>query len=328
MTVLFNKIKNKELKEQFLTETIQRTTLSFYKYFTIDDPLSFRNSLYLALSQLKVFGRIYVANEGINAQVSVPSHFYSSMLSVLASIHVDLVNIRMNISLDNNRQSFWVLRLKVRQRIIADGISDSSFNASDVGIYLTASEVNSFQNDPDVIFIDMRNDYEYEVGHFDNTLITPGSTFRQKLPIVLEMLKKDKQKKIVLYCTGGIRCEKASAWMRHNGFKNVYHIDGGIIQYVRSARALGLPIRFKGKNFVFDKRMYERVSNDIIANCYQCGQSCDTHINCHNNMCHKLFIQCYECSVRFNSFCSPSCMKKESSLPKVIRLTGRSETTF
>ncbi|VFP81775.1 oxygen-dependent tRNA uridine(34) hydroxylase TrhO [Candidatus Erwinia haradaeae] len=316
MTVLFNKINNKELKDQLLKEDVERTTLSFYKYFTIDDPWSFRHSLYLGLSRLNIFGRIYIANEGINAQVSVPSHLYESMLDVLGDIHCQLSNMRINISLDNNRQSFWVLRLKVRHRIVADGITDSSFDASDVGIYLTADEVNGFHDNPEVIFIDMRNDYEYEVGHFDNTFMTPGSTFRQKLPIVVEMLKKDKERTIVLYCTGGIRCEKASAWMRYNGFKNIYHIDGGIIQYVRVSRMLGLPIYFKGKNFVFDQRMYESVSNDIISYCHCCGKLCDSHINCRNNICHRLFIQCQDCSVRLNSCCSLSCMKNNLLLSK------------
>ncbi|MDU8421074.1 rhodanese-like domain-containing protein, partial [Pseudomonas syringae] len=99
----------------------------------------------------------------------------------------------------------------------------------DVGDYLKAAEVNAMLDDPDAVFVDMLNHYEYEVGHFDNAIEVPSDTFRDQLPMAVDMLKEDKDKKIVMYCTGGIRCEKASAYMLHNGFKNVYHVEGGII---------------------------------------------------------------------------------------------------
>ena len=170
-------------------------------------------------------------------------------------------------------------------------------------------------DDPDAVFIDMRNHYEYEVGHFENALEIPADTFRDQLPKAVEMMQEHKDKNIVMYCTGGIRCEKASAWMKHNGFTKVSHIEGGIIEYARRAREQGLPVRFVGKNFVFDERMGERISDDVIAHCHQCGAPCDSHTNCLNDGCHLLFIQCPACAEKFAGCCSEACME-EHKLPE------------
>lgn len=319
MPVLHNLVSNEELKARMLAEVEPRTTVSFYKYFTLDDAKAFRDALYVALTRLKVFGRVYVATEGINAQISVPASQYEAMKAMLYAFHPALNNLRMNIALDDDGKSFWVLRLKVRERIVADGITDETFDASDVGGYLKASDVNAMLDDPEAVFVDMRNHYEYEVGHFDNAMEIPADTFRDQLPMAVEMLKEDKDKKIVMYCTGGIRCEKASAWMRHNGFENVYHIEGGIIEYARRAREQGLPVRFKGKNFVFDERMGERISDDVIAHCHQCGTACDTHVNCKNDGCHLLFIQCESCAEKYQACCSPICMEELALSPEEQR---------
>jgi len=319
MPVLHNLVSNKELKARMLAETEPRTTVSFYKYFQIADPKAFRDALYVGLTALKVFGRVYVAHEGINAQISVPASQYEKMKAWLYSFDPALNNLRMNIALDDDGKSFWVLRLKVRDRIVADGIEDSSFDASNVGQYLKAADVNAMLDDPDALFVDMRNHYEYEVGRFDNALEVPADTFRDQLPMAVDMLQDQKDKKIVMYCTGGIRCEKASAWMRHNGFEDVYHIEGGIIEYARRAREQGLPVRFKGKNFVFDERMGERISDDVLSNCHQCGEPCDTHVNCVNEGCHLLFIQCKSCAEKFENCCSPICQEEAKLSPEEQR---------
>ncbi|WP_192458698.1 rhodanese-related sulfurtransferase [Musicola keenii] len=314
MPVLHNRVSNEELKARMLAETEPRTTVSFYKYFSLDDPQSFRDALYIALVDLKVFGRIYIAREGINAQVSVPASHFERFRRTLFAAHPALVGIRLNVALQDDGKSFWVLRMKVRDRIVADGIDDPSFDPCKVGQYLNAAEVNRMAADPDTLFIDMRNHYEYEVGHFEHALEVPSDTFREQLPMAVDMLAREKDKNIVMYCTGGIRCEKASAYMRHKGFKHVFHIEGGIIEYVRQANALGLPVKFIGKNFVFDERMGERVSEDVIAHCHQCGEPCDTHTNCRNQGCHLLFIQCQSCAEKYNGCCSQECLD-ETALP-------------
>jgi len=315
MPVLHNRISNEELKARMLAETEPRTTVSFYKYFTIEDPKAFRDQLYVSLVKLNVFGRIYVAHEGINAQISVPQSQFEAFKQQLFASHPALDQIRLNIALEDDGKSFWVLRLKVRDRIVADGIDDKTFDPSQVGEYLKAEQVNAMIDDPDTLFVDMRNHYEYEVGHFDRAIEVPSDTFRDQLPMAVEMLKEDKDKKIVMYCTGGIRCEKASAYMLHNGFKNIYHVEGGIIEYARRAKEQGLPVKFKGKNFVFDERMGERISDDVIATCHQCGAPCDNHTNCHNDGCHLLFIQCPTCAAKFDNCCSEIC-QAELKLPR------------
>jgi len=308
MAVLHNRISQKELKERMLRETEPRTTLSFYRYFPIKDPVAFRNNLYASLNTLQVFGRIYVAHEGINAQLSVPQNRLDELRQLLENTE-GLKNLRLNIAVDNDGKSFWVLKVKVRDKIVADGITDPTFNMNNRGKYVTAEDFNRLSDDPETIVVDMRNHYEFEVGHFERAVEVPSDTFREQLPMVVDMLKDAKDKNVIMYCTGGIRCEKASAWMLHQGFRNVFHLEGGIINYVNQVREKNLPTRFHGKNFVFDDRLGERVTHEIIATCHQCGKPADTHINCANEACHLLFIQCDECAVKFSRCCSSVCLE-------------------
>lgn len=307
MALLHNRISQKELKERLFQETEPRTTISFYQYFPVAEPAKFRDELYKNLHTLNVFGRIYVAHEGINAQISVPQHLFDALRQYLYSIE-PLNGLRLNIAVDDDGKSFWVLKIKVREKIVADGISDPSFSMENKGRYVNATTMNDLMNDPDTVVIDMRNHYEYEVGHFENAIEIPSDTFRQQLPMAVDMMKDKKDKNIIMYCTGGIRCEKASAFMLHNGFKNVFHLQGGIIHYARQVRESGLESKFIGKNFVFDERLGERITEDIIAKCHQCGKPADTHTNCKNSGCHLLFIQCDECAARYEGCCSQQCV--------------------
>jgi UPF0176 protein len=306
MAQLHNRISRRELKERIKNDPTPRTTISFYCYFKMDDPRQFRNELYRQLKSLDVMGRIYVASEGINAQISVPSANFEAFQSYLYSIE-PLNGVRLNIAVDDDGRSFYVLDIKLRNKIVADGISDPSFDMANRGKYLNAEQFNELTNDPDTIVIDMRNHYEYEVGHFERAIEIPSDTFREQLPMAAEMMEAHKEKNIIMYCTGGIRCEKASAYMLHRGFKNVFHLEGGIINYVNRARALRLPVKFHGKNFVFDQRLGERVTEEIISQCHQCGKPADTHVNCVNDACHLLFIQCDECKEKFENTCSEEC---------------------
>jgi UPF0176 protein len=306
MAVLHNRVSNKELKERLYRETTARTTISFYHYFPVADPRQFRDELYKALNALDVFGRIYIAQEGINAQISVPADNFEALKNYLYAIE-PLNGLRLNIAVDDDGKSFWVLKIKVREKIVADGITDSAFSMENKGRYVNAAQMNALLNDPDTIVVDMRNHYEYEVGHFVKAIEVPSDTFREQLPMAVDMLKEAKEKNIIMYCTGGIRCEKASAYMLHNGFKNVFHLEGGIINYAQQIKQAALDSKFIGKNFVFDDRLGERITEDIIAKCHQCGQPADTHTNCLNDGCHLLFIQCDACAEKYNGCCSTEC---------------------
>ena len=313
MSVLHNRISNEELKQRLMEETEPRTTISFYKYFPVQNPQEFRDYLYKNLFAFKVFGRIYVAKEGINAQVSVPQSNFEVFKEFLYSIN-ELNNLRLNIAVDDDGKSFWVLSIKVRDKIVADGITDPGFSMEKKGKYVNAQQMNKLLNEKDTIVIDMRNRYEYEVGHFENAIEIPSDTFREQLPMAVDMMKGNEEKNIIMYCTGGIRCEKASAYMLHNGFNNVFHLEGGIINYAKQVKEINEPSKFIGKNFVFDNRLGERITEEIIAKCHQCSKPCDTHTNCANNGCHLLFIQCDECKQKYDGCCSIEC-KETIHLP-------------
>ena len=304
---LYNTLSADERKILIDQAGKKRLTLSFYAYSKIENPTQFRNELFLAWHPLDVLGRIYVAHEGINAQLSLPAdQFYSFKNSI--ETYYFMQNIRLNIAVAHDDFSFLKLTIKVRDKIVADGLNDNTFDSSNIGIHLKAHEFNQMLDDPDTIVVDMRNHYESEIGHFTQAIRPDVDTFRESLPIIENQLSNHKtDKKLLMYCTGGIRCEKASAYFKHRGFENVYQLEGGIIEYTRQVKAEGLESKFIGKNFVFDQRLGERITNDVVSNCHQCGTPCDNHTNCVNDGCHLLFIQCDSCKAKTDNCCSPEC---------------------
>ncbi|MCE2834622.1 MAG: rhodanese-related sulfurtransferase, partial [Chitinophagaceae bacterium] len=251
MPFLHNRISRTELKQRIEADPTPRTTISFYLYTPIADPASQRDDWYARMSELGVLGRIYMAGEGVNAQISVPTNHLDAFRSLLYA-YPGFDGLRLNMAVDDRKVSFYVLDIKVRPRIVADGIGDPDFDMRRKGRYVDAGGFNRLTQDPDTLVIDMRNHYEFEVGHFRDAIEIPSDTFREQLPMAVDMLGDRKDRNIIMYCTGGIRCEKASAWMLHNGFSNVFHLEGGIINYVRQVREKGLENKFIGKNFVFD----------------------------------------------------------------------------
>lgn len=307
---LWNKLNKEELLNQLREKNVHFVTVSFYKYAHIGNPQIFRNYLYQKWFELGIVGRTYVAHEGINAQIGIPADRFEEFRNILDEISF-LEGVRLNIAVDEADVEFPFLKLKikVRNKILADGLNDDTFDVTDRGKHLSAEEFNELTADPETILIDMRNHYESEVGHFKGAITPDVDTFRESLPIIEdEILKGNKDKNIVMYCTGGIRCEKASAWFKHNGYTHVHQLEGGIIKYANDCEDRGLENRFIGKNFVFDQRMGEKISDDVIAHCHQCGKPCDSHTNCNNEACHILFIQCDECRENYDGCCSEECM--------------------
>ena len=306
---LYNKLSAKEREALIEEAGLDRLTLSFYQYAHIGNPEIFRNHLFIHWNELDVLGRIYVAKEGINAQLSVPAPNFLKFKEHMDSISF-LEGIRLNIAREQDDKSFLKLKIKVRDKILADGLNDDTFDVTNKGQHVDAEMFNALIEDPDTVLVDMRNHYESEIGHFKNAVTPDVDTFRDSLDIIEEDLKNHKEdKKLVMYCTGGIRCEKASAYYKHKGFKNVYQLEGGIIEYARQVEEKGLENKFLGKNFVFDHRRAEKISDDIISNCHQCGKPCDTHVNCANEACHLLFIQCEECKEKMENCCSTDCLE-------------------
>ena len=285
----------------------ERLTLSFYAYTHIEHPSEFRDQLFVSWDALDVLGRIYVAREGINAQLSVPAPRFDAFKDHLDAIAF-LKDVRLNIAIEQDNKSFLKLKIKVRDKIVADGLNDDSFDVTNKGVHLNAAEFNSLTSAEDTIVVDMRNHYESEIGHFEGAITPDVDTFRDSLPIIeMDLSEHKSDKNLVMYCTGGIRCEKASAYFKHKGFERVYQLEGGIIEYARQVKNQGLDNKFIGKNFVFDERRSEAISDDVIATCHQCGSPCDTHVNCANEGCHLLFIQCPSCAKKLDNCCSDSC---------------------
>lgn len=306
---LYNKLSAKERAALIDSAGDERLTLSFYQYAQIENPELFRDHLFLAWNDMEVLGRIYVAHEGINAQLSVPAKKFDVFKTFLDSIDF-LENVRLNIAREQDNKSFLKLKVKVRHKIVADGLNDNTFDATNKGIHVDAATFNELIEQEDTVLVDMRNHYESEIGHFKNAVTPDVDTFRDSLDLIEDDLKDHKEdKKLVMYCTGGIRCEKASAYFKHKGFKNVYQLEGGIIEYARQVKSQHLENKFKGKNFVFDHRRGERISEDVISQCHQCGKACDVHENCANEACHLLFIQCEDCKETMENCCSVECIE-------------------
>jgi len=311
---LYNALSASEWERLIQQEGCPRWTISFYKFYKIGNPHLLRDFLFFGLQRIRVLGRIYVANEGINAQLSIPTKEYEKLIKFVNQITF-LRKVSMNFAIDHNGNSFYKLTVKVRKKIVADGLLDNQLDLSNTGYYLSPQEFNQFLQDPNSLCVDIRNHYESEIGHFQSAIRPDVDTFRDSLPIIekkLEPVKKEKQ--FLLYCTGGIRCEKASVYLKGKGFEKVYQLEGGIINYIRQVKSKGLTNKFLGKNFVFDQRLRETGSEKVISRCHQCGMPCDQHTNCVNQACHLLFIQCQKCKNTYQNTCSDKC-KRISQLP-------------
>jgi len=323
------KLVNTKSKEELLAdlekEDFRRVTLSFYKYVKISDPKKMRDFLFENFEKFGCLGRIYVAHEGINAQMNVPEKNWTVFDNFVQSIP-EFAGVPYKIAVEEKpvklgekiiQSSFLKLIVKVRPKIVADGLDDSTFDPADTGEYASAEEVNSMIEKGATV-IDMRNFYEAEIGHFENAKIMPVDTFREQLKKVEDMFADEKDEEILLYCTGGIRCEKASAWMKHNGFKNVKHIKGGVIDYAHQVKEKGLPNKFLGKNFVFDERLGERVGGEIISICHLCDKNkTDQHRHCKNKNCHVLHLSCDDCLEKYKGYCGNFCRVCDALPPKM-----------
>jgi UPF0176 protein len=306
---LYNTLSAEERAELIDQAGKQRFTLSFYAYAKIEDPKKFRDDLFIAWNALDALGRTYVAKEGINAQMSVPAENLEAFRETL-EVYSFMRGIRLNVAVEHDDHSFLKLTVKVRDKIVADGLNDETFDVTNIGVHLKAKEFNQILEDPNTIVVDFRNHYESEIGHFKGAITPDVETFRESLPIINEQLQNFKEdKNLVMYCTGGIRCEKASAYFKHQGFKNVFQLEGGIINYAKQIKEENLESKFTGKNFVFDHRLGERITDDIVSQCHQCGKPCDNHTNCLNDGCHLLFIQCDDCKAAMENCCSSECLE-------------------
>ena len=323
---LRNHISKEEALKRLAGESFSRRVISFYRYVVISDPVALRNELYAEWQKLGCLGRIYVAKEGINAQMSVPEPNFEKFKKLLYARPV-FTDVPFKVGVEQKDEAFWKLTIKVKRQIVADGLKPEDYDVTNVGTHLSAREFNALLEESETVVVDMRNNYESAIGRFENALTPNAYTFREELPLAKEALKGSEDKKVLLYCTGGIRCEKASSYLKHHGFKNVYQLHGGIIDYKHQIEREGLPSKFKGKNFVFDERLGERITDDVLAKCYQCDSTCDDYTNCANVECNLLFIQCGDCKEKFAGCCSAEC-QAIAALPEAEQMKRRKGKTL
>ena len=308
------------LQARLEREGVSRTTLSFYRYVRLKEVETLRHELYTEWDALGVLGRIYLSQEGVNAQVSLPTKNLDRFRSALDSREA-FNNVPWKIAVEDDGKSFLKLAIKVKKKIVADGLADDAFDMTNVGEHLDAAAFNR-KMEEGALVIDMRNNYESAIGYFEGAYLPKADTFRGAIDEVLGELKDKKQEPILLYCTGGIRCEKASAYLKHHGFSNVGQLHGGIIDYARQIKAQGLESHYKGQNFVFDERLAERITDDVVSTCMQCGTSSDRISNCHEVTCNMLLVQCEACATKYAECCSPSC-REIHLLPEEVQRSWR-----
>ncbi len=308
------------LRARMESEGIERTTLSFYRYVRLTNVEELRNTLYMDWEALGVLGRIYLSQEGINAQVSLPTANLEKFREVLDSRDT-FKDVPWKIAVEDDGKSFLKLAIKVKKKIVADGLADDAFDVTNVGEHLDAKTFNQ-KMEEGALVIDMRNNYESAIGYFEGAYLPKADTFRGAIEEVKEVMKEKKDAEVLLYCTGGIRCEKASAYLKQEGFTNVGQLHGGIIDYARQIKAQGLPSKYKGQNFVFDERLAERITDDVVSTCMQCGTKNDRISNCHEVTCNMLLVQCEACAEKYAECCSPSC-REIRLLPEDVQRAWR-----
>ena len=305
---MFNKLSKEQGLKLLEQEGFERKTVSFYRYVIIDSPAELRDELYENWKDLGLLGRIYLAHEGVNAQLSIPEHNWDNFI---ASVHTNRYFAAMPFkeAVEDDGKSFFKLTIKVRKQIVADGLPIDEYDVTNVGAHLDAKAWNNALEKGATV-VDMRNHYESEIGKFKGAICPDVETFKEELPEVKKMLEGKEDEQILLYCTGGIRCEKTSAYLKHHGFNDVSQLHGGIIDYARQLdKDENLNNNFEGKNFVFDERRGERISDDVISSCHQCGEPFDTHVNCKNVSCNLLFLQCDACKEKYENCCSVECIE-------------------
>ena len=289
--------------------------ISFYRYVEISDPSGFRDAIRSFCKSHDIFGRILIGEEGINASCSGTLeniNLFKDFLesgALFAGLFSGLTYREQDFE---SGHSYHKLVVRVRNEICAFGESVDLANKAD---YIEPSELESwYKENKDFIIIDVRNTYEYDVGHFKNATKVPTRVFSEFPAQVTKQLASSKDKDIVLYCTGGIRCEKASAYLKEQGFSKVRHIKGGIINYVNQFP----DSKWEGGLFVFDDRKVSDVGK-AVSGCLHCDTLTNGMINCYNLDCDRLFLCCSKCSSQFNHSCSSECKvasrRRESDYP-------------
>ncbi|MBK7632517.1 MAG: rhodanese-related sulfurtransferase [Ignavibacteriales bacterium] len=277
--------------------------ISFYKYVEVKNPDELAKQHLNWCLDNGVRGKVYLAIEGINGSVFGDEEVITKYKNHLTSfIFFKDVWFKETIT---DKIAYSKMHVRVKDEIVNSGLKKTKLE--NTAPKLTPEQLlNFYESKKDFVIVDARNWYESKIGKFKNA-ITPHVTHFREWPQVVESLKEFKDKTVITYCTGGIRCEKASAYMREQGFKDVYQMDGGILNYI-----LKFPDTYwEGGMFVFDERkVFEPNTKEELkytATCHFCNKPTSYHINCHNVLCDKIIVCCHDCKIEKEYCCSDEC---------------------
>ena len=286
--------------------------LLFYKYIDFPDPEKFRAEHLRFCEQNDILGRVWISREGINATVSGKSENVEKYKNEIRT-YPEFEDVWFKEDL-YHEHAFNKIHVRVKNEIV--NASFGNINLSNTGKRMKPEELLRFYEEgKNFVIIDARNEYESVIGKFKNAVTPKMDTFRD-WPAVVEELSNYKDKTVITYCTGGIRCEKASALLVEKGFKDVYQLEGGIWNYINN-----YPDTFwEGSVFVFDERRIvtpnskEEIKH--IGECHYCGKPTSYYINCHNQDCDKLLLTCDTCKIENEYCCSDECRKSGNKRTK------------
>jgi len=288
-------------------------TLLYYCYSPIENAEEFAEKHLEFCKSLGLVGRIIVANEGLNGTVSGT---IEACKAYMEAVHADQRFAKTDFKIDEvDEPSFIKMHCRYKSEIVHSGLRDPEIIDPNkrTGIHLEPTAFMEMKDQDDVVILDVRSDYEHNVGHFKNAIRLDIENFRE-FPEKINELAQYKDKKILTYCTGGIKCEKASALLLHEGFENVYQLHGGIIKYGKEAGGKD----FEGKCYVFDNRVavdVNKVNPSVVSTCYNCGATTSKMINCANPVCNEHFTQCDECGWKMDGCCSEGCKSHPRKRP-------------
>lgn len=284
--------------------------LLYYYYTPIDDPQQFREDHHFFCLSLNLLGRIIIAKEGINGTISGLKADCEKYMDHLKS-DPRFAKIDFKVE-ESEHHAFKKLYVRDKAEIVHSGLLHVKPQEK-TGIHLEPQEFKKMKNDPDVVLLDVRSNYEHNVGKFKNAVTLDINHFRE-FPDKIKELDQYRDKKIITYCTGGIKCEKASAYLLEQGFEDVYQLHGGIIKYGLEAGGED----FEGKCYVFDNRLtaeVNQVNPSVISTCYVCGQISDRMVNCANPTCNAHIPLCESCGWEMEGACSDTCKSAPQKRP-------------
>ena len=290
--------------------------LLYYKYIDIEDPQAIRDWQKELCQTLHIKGRILIAHEGINGTAAGTAEAIEQYIAAMRQ-HPLFSDIDFKYS-DSHADDFPRLRVAVRPEIVSLGIDPKKLTVKDTGIRLEPKEVHELlsKKPKDLVILDTRNSYESKIGTFEGAITPDIENFREFPKYIDETLNQYKEKEVLMFCTGGVRCERATAYLKvKNVAKNVYQIHGGIHRYIEQYP----DGYFRGKNYVFDGRIAQKANDDILTECLLCQKPCDDYTNCLNAACNEQYISCTKCISKFNNTYSEECKQLVAENKVIVR---------